>query len=180
MKRTIINPVIKDTVTFIQTSAESGGRMTEGEITLMPGGGNPLHYHKSYAETFTAIEGDLGLKLGRNITRILKPGQTYTVEPMSMHCFFNPTGKEIKFNVKVSPGHTGFEYSLRILYGLAADGLTNKKSIPKSLKHSAIIICMSDMNLPGLFTFMYPVLKRMANKAKASGDEQRLIDKYCI
>jgi quercetin dioxygenase-like cupin family protein len=180
MKRTIINPIIKDTVTFLQTSEESGGKITEAEITLMPKGGNPLHYHKTYSETFTAIDGDLGLKLGKKKTRILRSGETYTVEPMSQHSFFNPTDKEIKFNVKLTPGHTGFENSLRIIYGLAADGLTNNKSIPKSLKHTSIIVCMSDMNIPGLLTLMYPVLKRIANKAKTNGEEQKLIDKYCV
>jgi hypothetical protein len=99
---------------------------------------------------------------------------------MSLHSFFNPEVKEIKFNVKLRPGHSGFENSLRILYGMAADGLTNKKSIPKSLKHAAIIICMSDMNVPGLLTFLYPLLKLIANKAKINGEEQKLIDKYCI
>jgi len=180
MKRTIVNPVIKDSVTFIQTSEESGGKVSEAEIKLMPEGGNPLHYHKTYSETFTAIEGDLGLKLGRKNTKILKPGESHTVEPMSLHSFFNPTNKEIKFNVEIKPGHTGFENSLRILYGLAADGLTNKKSIPKSLKHTAIIVCMSDMNAPGLLTLLFPLLKRMSMKAKSNGEEQRLIDKYCI
>ncbi|MBK9980845.1 MAG: cupin domain-containing protein [Saprospiraceae bacterium] len=180
MKRTIVNPIIKDIVTFIQTAEESGGKITEAEITLMPGGGNPLHYHKTYSETFTAIEGQLGLKSGKKQSRILNPGETFTVEPMSMHSFFNPTDKEIKFNVKLQPGHTGFENALRIIYGLAADGLTDKKTIPKSLKHTAIIICMSDMNMPGLLTFLYPLLNRMAKKAKANGTEQKLIDKYCI
>ena len=180
MRRTIVNPIIKDVVTFLQTAEESGGKVTEAEITLMPGGGNPLHYHKTYSETFTAMDGDLGLKLGKKDTKILRAGETYTVEPMSLHSFFNPTDKEIKFNVKIRPGHTGFENSLRILYGLAGDGLTNNKSIPKRLKHAAIIVCMSDMNVPGLLTFLYPLFKRMANKAKANGEEQKLIDKYCI
>jgi quercetin dioxygenase-like cupin family protein len=179
MRRTFVNPIIKDVATFLQTAEESGGKITEAEITLMPGGGNPLHYHKTYSETFTAIDGDLGLKLGKKGTRLLKPGETYTVDPMSPHSFFNPTDKEIKFNVKLRPGHTGFENSLRILYGLAADGLTNNKSIPKRLKHTAIIVCMSDMNVPGLLTLLYPLLKRMANKAKADGEEQKLLDKYC-
>lgn len=180
MQRTIVNPIIKDTVTFLQTAEESGGKISEADITLMPEGKNPLHYHKTYAETFTAIDGELGLKLGRKDTKILRAGESYTVEPMSLHSFFNPTDKEIKFNVKLRPGHTGFENSLRILYGLAADGLTNNKSIPKSLKHTAIIVCMSDMNAPGLLTFLYPLLKRIANKAKANGEEQKLMDKYCI
>lgn len=179
MKRTIVNPVIKDIVTFLQTAEESGGKITEAVITLMPGGGNPLHYHKTYSETFAPMEGDLGLKLGKKATKILKAGETYTVEPMSRHSFFNPTDKEIKFNIKLRPGHTGFENSLRILYGLAGDGLTNNKSIPKRLKHAAIIVCMSDMNVPGFLTLIYPLLKRMANKAKADGEEQKLIDKYC-
>ena len=179
MKRIIVNPIIKDTVTFLQTSEESGGKISEADITLMPGGANPLHYHKTYSETFTAIEGELGLKLGRRDTKILRAGESYTVNPMSLHSFFNPTNKEIKFNVKLIPGHAGFENSLRILYGMAADGLTNNKSIPKSLKHTAIIVCMSDMNVPGLLTLLYPFLKRISNRAKTTGEEQKLIDKYC-
>ncbi|WP_162056537.1 cupin domain-containing protein [Pontibacter pamirensis] len=126
MKRTIENPIIKDTATFLQTAEESGGKISDIEFTLMPEGGNPLHYHKTYSETFTAIDGELGLKLGKKVTKILKPGESYTVEPMSLHSFFNPTDKEIKFNIKIKPGHTGFENSLRILYGMAADGSLSK------------------------------------------------------
>ena len=180
MKKTIVNPVIKDSVTFLQTSDESGGIISEADITLLPGGGNPLHYHKTYSETFTAIRGELGLKLGKKVMRILKEGESYTVKPMSLHSFYNPTDKEITFNVKIQPGHTGFEYALRILYGMAADGLTNNKSIPKRLKHTAIIVCMSDMNAPGVLTLLYPLLKRIANKAKTTGEEQQLIERYCI
>ncbi|MGK7391281.1 MAG: cupin domain-containing protein [Candidatus Cyclobacteriaceae bacterium M2_1C_046] len=179
MQRKIVNSIIKDTATFLQTSIESGGKTSDIDFTLLPGGGNPLHYHKTYTETFTAIDGDLGLKLGKNETKILKPGETYTVEAMALHSFYNPTDKEIKFNVKITPGHTGFENSLRIIYGLAEDGLSDKKSLPKSIKHKAIIVCMSDMNVPGLFTLIYPLLKRIAEKAKANGEEQKLIDKYC-
>ena len=179
MNRKIVNPIIKDTATFIKTAAESEKEVSEIEITLMPGGGNPLHYHKTYAETFTSIEGQLGLKLGKNATKILNPAEVYTVEPMALHSFFNPTDKEIKFKVEIKPGHEGFENTLRILYGLASDGLTNKKSLPKSLKHFALLTCMSDMNVPGFFTLIFPILRRMAKKAKKDGTEQMLLDKYC-
>lgn len=179
MERTIVNPLIKDTVTFLQTTQESAGKLIEAIITLMPGGGNLLHYHKSYSETFTAMEGDLGISLGRRNKLVLKPGETYTVRPGQLHSFFNTTDKEIKFNVKVTPALLGFENALRILYGLAADGLTDKNSVPKSLKHKALIICMSDMNLPGVFTLLFPILKYIANKARANGEEQLLIEKYC-
>ena len=163
----------------MQTASESDGLVTEAEIILFPGGGNPLHYHKTYSETFTAIEGNVGVKLGMKETKILKPGESHTVPPNHIHCFFNPTDQVIKFNVKLRPGHEGFENSLKILYGLAADGLTYKKSIPKSLKHTAIIVTMSDMNAPGFLTLIFPLLKRMAKKARENGEEQKLIEKYC-
>jgi quercetin dioxygenase-like cupin family protein len=180
MNKVIGNPLYKDTVTFLTTSAQSGGQISELEVTLLPGGRNPIHYHKSYSETFTAIEGEVGVGLSKKDKKILKKGDSsYTVEPYSLHYWFNPTDREIKFKVEIKPGHEGFENSLRILYGLAKDGLTNKEGIPKSIQHKSIIACMSDMNLPGFFTLIYPVLKRIAIKAKESGAEQQLIDRYC-
>ena len=180
MERIIVNPIFKDTVTFVRTAAESNGQVSDLELTLLPGGRNPLHYHMSYSETFTAIDGEVGVGLGMIKKRILRPGNSYTVEHNKLHYFFNPTDKEIKFKTEIKPGHEGFENSLRILYGLAEDGLTNKKGIPISIQHKAIIACMSDMNLPGFFTLIFPILKRIAKKAKASGAEQLLIDRYCI
>ena len=179
MKRTIVNPIIKDTVTFIQTTEESGGKITDLELTLSPGGGNVLHYH-NYSEKFIALEGDLGVKLGKRETIILKPGESHTVPPMALHNFFNPKDREIKFGVQVEPGHQGFENMLRILYGLASDGLTDKESKPKSLKHMAIICCMAELNAPGLLTLMLPLFKIIAKRAKRNGDEQKLMEKYCV
>ncbi len=183
MKRTIINPLFKDVITFVKTSGESDGQVSEMELTLQPGGRNPthypLHYHKSYFETFTAIDSEVGVGLGKRVKKILKPGSTYTVEPNNLHYYFNPTDKKIKFKVEIKPGHEGFENSLRILFGLAEDGLTDKKGVPKSIQHTALVAVMADMNLPGFFTLMFPLLKRIAKKARDSGVEQQLIDRYC-
>ncbi len=179
MKRTIVNPIIKDTATFLQTARDTKKKLTEIEITLEPGGGNVLHYHKTYSETFTAVDGELGIRLGKNEKKILKPGESFTVQPMQLHCFFNPGKTRISFNIKIEPGHEGFENSLRILYGMASDGLTDKNSIPKSLTHTAVIVEMSDMNAPGLLTWIAPVLKWLSERAKSNGTYQRLIAQYC-
>ena len=179
MKRTIVNPIFKDIVTFSQTSSESEGKITEIDITLMPGGNNPLHYHKAHSETFFAIDSEVGVGLEKGKKKILKPVESYTVEPMALHYWFNPTDSKIKFKIEIKPGHEGFENSLRIIYGLAEDGLANKQGIPKSLRHKAIVACMADMNLPGFFTLIFPVLERIAKKAKNSGIEQKLVVKYC-
>ncbi len=99
LKRTIVNPIFKDSVTFLQTSAETNGRTTELEVTLMPKGRNVLHCH-AYAETFTAVDGDLGLENEKKERKILKPGESYMVESMAWHCFYNPTEREIRFAVR--------------------------------------------------------------------------------
>jgi quercetin dioxygenase-like cupin family protein len=179
MKRKIINPIIKDTITFIQTSDETNSKISELELTLMPGGTNFSHYHRIFSETFTAVEGSLGLKLNGGKVRILQPSETFSVSPNQVHSFFNPGEKEIKFNIKVTPGHKGMKNSLRILYGLAEDGLTDKKSIPISLTHVAIIGSLSDSYLPGIMKLLSPVFNLLAKRAKQKGLEKRLIEKYC-
>jgi quercetin dioxygenase-like cupin family protein len=179
MKRVIVNPIFKDKVTFVRTSAESDGEISNLEITLLPGGKNPIHYHKSYSETFTAIDGETGVGLGKKEKKILKPGQSYTVDLNTLHYWFNPIDREIKFKIEIKPGHEGFENSLRIIYGMAADGLTDKNGIPKSVQHKAIVAIMADMNIPGFFTLIFPILKWIARKAKFSGEEQKLVDRYC-
>ena len=181
MKRTIVNPIIKDTVTFIKTAEETQGKISELELTLQPSGGNVLHYH-NYSEKFTAIEGDLGLIIGKKRQSMtLRPGDTFTVPPMELHNFYNPSSdREIKFGVQIVPGHQGFEYMLRILYGLASDGLTDNESKPKSLKYMAIIVDLGEINVPGLFTLISPILKMIAKKAKKNGDYKKLIETYCL
>jgi quercetin dioxygenase-like cupin family protein len=177
MKNFIVNPIIKDTARFIRTATDSG--ITEAEITLMPGGGNPLHYHKTYSETFTALEGRLGLTAGKQQV-FLQPGESFTVQPNQLHRFFNANDTEIKFRVELKPGHEGMENALRILYGMAGDGLTNNKSIPKKFKHLALIAYISDMNLPGLPTLLFPIMKKVAMKQIINGEYQLLIERYCI
>ena len=179
MKRTIINPVIKDTVTFLQTAASSGGRITEMEITLHPGGGNPLHHH-SYPEKFTALDGELGLRVGKKERKILQPSESFFVLPGDLHAFFNPTDREIRFSVEVEPASERLENFLRVIYGLASDGLTDQNSKPKSFEHAAIVLCMGDVHVPGFLAVIRPLLQFTANRAKVNGEEQRLIAKYCV
>ena len=179
MKTTIINPVFKDTVTFLQTAASSSGRITQLEMTLRPGGGNPLHHH-SYPEKFTAFDGKLGLRVGTKEPKVLQPGESFLVEPGALHAFFNPTDDEIRFSIEVEPASERLENFLRVMYGLASDGLTDQNSKPKSFEHAAIVLCMGDVHVPGFLALIRPLLQFTANRARANGEEQRLIAKYCV
>ena len=178
MKKTIFNPIFKDTCTFLQTSEETNGEYTEIEVTLSPHGGNLLHKHTGFAETFTPIEGNLGpIVNGAKI--LLKPGEKLTIKQGEVHRFFNPDDLPIKFHLQFTPGHTGAENMLRILYGLAWDGMTNKKGIPKSLTTLAVLGEIGDSSVAGILSWLSPLLKRLAAYARSKGVDKVLLEKYC-
>lgn len=176
--RTIINPIFKDTATFSKRSAETGGKYCECEVTLLPGGKNVPHIHKKYSETFTALQGDLGVKAGGK-TIILQPGENFTVSIGFVHHFLNPGKESIRFKIIIAPGFEGFDRMLRILYGLARDGKTDKKGFPKSLSQLALIGEFGDTSGAGMLVLLAPLLKLLASRARKRGEEQSLISLYC-
>lgn len=177
--RTIENPLIQDKVTFLETATETDGKFTLVQVELAPNGGNDLHYHKTFEETFTAVEGVLGIQVGKQIIHLQK-GESATAPIGSLHRFFNPSPTEkIVFNVLLQPGSEGFETTLQVAYGLARDGRTSRKGIPKSLYHMALIIQWSDTNIPGLFTLFEPAMRWLARRAVRKGIDKTLMAEYC-
>lgn len=178
MKETIINPVIKDEVTFTQTAAETNGRITSLLVKLMPGGGTPLHYHKNFSETFNVVEGVLTLTLkDKKVT--LFAGEKYTVERNVVHRFSNELDQPVVFTTVVLPGSTGFENALRILYGLAADGATDSKGIPGNPLMLAAISQISDMHPAGIAVIFSPLFGLFSLLARITKTQEKLIRKYC-
>jgi mannose-6-phosphate isomerase-like protein (cupin superfamily) len=178
MQRTYVNPIFKDTVTFLKTVDETNRAYSEYLLTLMPGGGNPPHIHNRFTETFTAVTGNLGLKLGSK-TLILQPGETYTVPIGTVHNFFNPGPKEITYRIRFDPGFNGFDHMIRILYGLARDGKTNRQGIPTSLMTTALLCDIGDTQLPGLMKLAAPLFRLLAARARRLGLERQLMATYC-
>lgn len=177
--RTIVNPLIRDKVTFVELSVETGGKYSRIQIELAPGGGNELHYHKKFDETFACVSGTLGLQIGTT-TMILAPGQSATAKAGEVHRFFNPSNDQpVTFDVTIAPGSPGFERMLQVAYGLAADGLTNGKGIPKHPYHIALIIRWGDTNMPGVLSLLEPLLRWIAARAERNGTAQSLIERYC-
>src|SRR5580765_2741002 len=121
-RKKIINPIIKDTACFLTTAQESEGRVTTIELELYPGGGNDLHIHNRFSETFIVVDGQLKLRLGKTESMILNSGEKYTVAPGQVHCFQNPGKEKIVFRIEITPGDPGFERALHILYKMAAKG----------------------------------------------------------
>lgn len=177
MERRIYNPVQKDYVTFLKTSDETGGESTLVEVELAAGGGVGLHYHKTYSEKFDCLEGELKVQAGK-VIHTLAPGQTITAMPNINHRFFNTSGNPCKFRVELRPASKGFEQSLQIGYGLARDGETNKKGFPNNRLALAWLFDISESNLPGWMSVFEFILRRQAKKARQTGLDKMLIEKY--
>jgi mannose-6-phosphate isomerase-like protein (cupin superfamily) len=176
-RREFTNPAYKDKATVLKTAEETNGRYSLGQLEIYPGGGNGLHVHSAFTETFTAVEGVLGV-MYKNRKMYLQPGESFTIPPGTPHHFFNDTDRRIVCHVKLSPGHDGFEKGIAIAYGLAADGKTNKKGVPKSLTHLALIIVLTDTKPVGLAGWLMPLFRILARRAKRKGIEKVLLEKY--
>jgi len=179
LPRTIENPLVKDRVTFLTTAAESEGKFELVKVELAPGGGTGLHYHLTFAEHFEAVEGELHVEVD-GVFRTLRPGDTATALPGTLHRFFNPGADPIVFRVTIDPARN-FERMLRIGYGISRDGRVNPKNgMPYSLLEAAVIFKLGETYMAripiwlqrGVFGLLY-------NIARKRGVEERLIQRYC-
>lgn len=177
MERKIFNPIQKDYVTFLKTSDETNGEYTLVEVELADGGGVGIHYHKTYSEKFECVNGEVQVQLGKTI-HVLKSGQSAIAEPNINHLFRNRSGGPCKFKVELRPACKGFEQSLQIGYGLASDGLCDKKGFPKDRLALAWLFEISESNLPGWMSIFEFILRKQAKKARAKGIDKDLTKKY--
>jgi len=177
-KRRIYNPVQKDYATFLETSEETGGERTLIEIEVAPGGGTPPHYHLTYDEHFEVLEGSLEVLVGEQ-TRVLRAGEKAVVPKNTLHRFHNATAETVTFLCEMRPGQPGFEKSLKVVYGLARDGLVRADGIPKNLYHLALTLEWSEIRVPGIFTVIEPLMRLLAKRARRKGIDKELEERYC-
>ncbi|WP_207456590.1 cupin domain-containing protein [Herbiconiux sp. SYSU D00978] len=179
LQREIYNPVQRDRVTFLKTASETDGELTLVEMVVAPGGGNVLHYHRSFTEQFFAKEGELSAQVGER-RLILHPGENALVPIGIVHRWFNAsTSEPARVHVELRPGHEGFEQSLRIAYGLATDGLVDRRSMPTNPLHLAVLLELSDTRAVGALRVMNVTLGGLARVAKARGVDEALKRRYC-
>jgi quercetin dioxygenase-like cupin family protein len=177
-KRVFENPYIKDKVTVLESADDTGGAYLLVEVELAAGGGNNLHYHTSYSETFIPVEGVLGIDLEKKKLR-LQPGDTAVAEKMQVHRFYNPGNTPVRFHVKIAPAYQPFLETVAMGYGLASDGRVTKKGMPKKLDHLAILLQHSDTRLPGIYSYIESFLLWRAAKAEKRGVKRELLEQYC-
>ena len=90
------------------------------------------HLHPALVERFTALEGELTLKLDGQ-TSILRKGETAVIEPGAWHDWWNASDRDARVRVEITPGER-FSHMIETLFGLARLGHVNGKGMPDPLQ----------------------------------------------
>jgi quercetin dioxygenase-like cupin family protein len=134
---TIENPVTGERLVFRKTSRETGGQAVVIETFVQPNGFvAAAHVHPSQEERFEVLRGSVGFKIGRKKI-VAGPGRRITVPAGTPHKFWNAGDDEAHFVCEVRPA-LQFESLIETMFGLAADGKTNRKGMPNPLRLAVI------------------------------------------
>ena len=134
---TLVNETTGETITFLETAADTGGASTLIEVEVAPGGGVPMaHVHPNQTETFEIVAGQLSMRSGGD-TIVAEAGDVVHVLPGRVHRFWNETAYPVTFRCKVEPA-LEFERFIETMFALAADGKLNGRGMPSPLRLAAI------------------------------------------
>ena len=133
----IVNPVTGERLVFRQTTRETGGDAVVVETYLRPNAFvAAAHVHASQEERFQVLRGSVGFKVGRR-KLVAGPGQRVTVPAGTAHRFWNAGDDIAQFVCEIRPA-LQFESLIETMFGLAADGRTNRKGMPNPLRLAVI------------------------------------------
>jgi quercetin dioxygenase-like cupin family protein len=142
------NPVTGERLVFRKTSRETNGEAVVLEAFVKPSGFvAAAHVHPYQEERFQVLRGTVGFRLGRK-KLVAEPGQRITVPAGTAHKFWNAGDDEVHFVCEVRPA-LQFEQLIETMFGLAADGKTNRKAMPNPLRLAVIARShFDDVRLP--------------------------------
>lgn len=105
--QTIVNPQSGETITFLQTSADTGGKLLQLECRVAPGRGLkiPPHMHPFQTQRFRVKSGAMEFLLGDQ-KQLLKAGDRITVPPKVYYNWSTFANEELVFVAEYEPaGH---------------------------------------------------------------------------
>jgi quercetin dioxygenase-like cupin family protein len=133
----IVNPVTGERLVFRQTSRETGGEAVVIETYVQPNGFvAAAHVHPAQEERFQVLRGSVGFKVGGR-KLVGGPGHRLTVPAGTPHKFWNAGDEVAHFVCEIRPA-LQFESLIETMFGLAADGKTNRKGMPNPLRLAVI------------------------------------------
>ena len=171
------NPILGNRIEFKELCEDTNGTRTVAEIILDPRGSTPLHYHNEFSEYYEVLEGELTMQAGKEI-KTLKKGD-YVLIPIKMvHRYYNETDQSVKFKVVIQPGNIGYQLLVSVLNGLARDGKVGKNGLPGSWLVRGYLSVAAGSNVPGILSWLQPLLNWLYKLAVKKGIDKQLLTKY--
>jgi quercetin dioxygenase-like cupin family protein len=126
------NRVQGDRAVVREGSEDTNGERLVVDLYVRPGGAVAgKHVHSYITERFEVLSGTVRFHLdGRD--EVAGPGQEVVVPPGAVHDWWNVGEDEAHVLVDIRPAER-FELMIQNLYGLANDGKTNARGVPKLL-----------------------------------------------
>jgi quercetin dioxygenase-like cupin family protein len=127
------NPVTRERATILELPYQNPESRATAELAALVGArvvGE--HRHPAIVERFTALEGELTLKLDGQ-TSILRAGESAVIEAGVWHDWWNASDRDARARVEITPGER-FAHMIETLFGLARLGHVNGKGIPHPLQ----------------------------------------------
>jgi quercetin dioxygenase-like cupin family protein len=170
--RSLRDPADGQTVTFVETAAESGGRRSLIELDLAPGATDAPHRNDAYEERLEVLDGTLAVVVD-GVGRLVGPGETVLFPAGSTHAVRNAAPRPAAVRVELRPGHQGYERSMQVAYGLAGDRRA------RTLSHAALLAVWEGRSLPGRRRLACAALRIIARRARRRGMDRALAARDC-
>lgn len=127
------NPRSGERFTFLQTAAETHGKLLQFELRLRPGGRVPAtHLHALQEERFEALSGTAHVVVD-GVARDLRAGESVIVSPKTAHAVRNESAEDALLRVELRPA-MNTEALFEAMCALAADGRVSRSGLPSPLR----------------------------------------------
>jgi mannose-6-phosphate isomerase-like protein (cupin superfamily) len=125
----IENPVTGERITFVRTSAQTGGAVAEMDLDLSPAAFLAAeHIHLRQEEKFEVLEGLIRLRC-RGEESVCGPGETVVVPAGSPHAWAPDGDQGARVRITFTPG-AGIEEFFDEFFRLGREGRTDAKGMP--------------------------------------------------
>ncbi|MFW5468575.1 cupin domain-containing protein [Knoellia sp. CPCC 206435] len=143
----IENPVTGERITFVRTSAESGGALAEMDLDLSPSAFLAAeHLHLRQEERFDVVQGRIRLRC-RGDESVHGAGESVVVPAGAPHAWAPDGDKGARVRLTFTPG-AGIEDFFDEFFRHGREGRTNAKGMPPLLVTARLGLA-HDMYLPG-------------------------------
>jgi quercetin dioxygenase-like cupin family protein len=169
----ITNPVTGEVIRVLESTPE----MFRMEFVLLPHAKvASAHQHPHRTQKIEARIGALHASVG-GTKHVLQPGESVTVQPGQTHDQWNPADTEVWAIEEYRPAGRMHDF-FRVLFGMARDGLTDKKGVPRPLLASALFAEFGDSTRPAnrVLRILLAILRPFARLAGSYRVVQAYVD----